>query len=96
MSKIPEFQDFSKLHRSFVSTPFSVEMAADGSADLQLFDAATSIKIGSLVWKIGDAIYSMGDQAVTKLKCAEILARNMCKHDLKESLWEEEPLRKFV
>ncbi len=66
MSKIPEFRDFSNLLRSFFLTPFSVEIAADGSADPQLSDAATSIKMGSRVWKIGDAIYSMGDQAVTK------------------------------
>jgi hypothetical protein len=46
-------------------------MAADGSAAPQLSDAATSIKIGSRVWKIGDVIYSIGDQAVTKLKMRE-------------------------
>ena len=46
-------------------------MAADGSADPQLSDAATSIKIGSRVWKIGDDIYSMGDQAVSASKMRE-------------------------
>ncbi len=46
-------------------------MAADGSVEFQLSDAATSIKIGSRVWKIGDSIYSMGHQAVTKLKMHE-------------------------
>ena len=46
-------------------------MAADGSANFQLSDAATSIKVGSRVWKIGDTIYSMGDQAVTKSKMRE-------------------------
>jgi hypothetical protein len=70
-SKIPQLRDFSKLRRSFVLTPFSVEMAASESADPQLSDAGTSIRISLRVWKIGDAIYSMGDQAVTKLKMRE-------------------------
>ncbi len=46
-------------------------MAADGSAAPQLSDAATSITIGSRVWKIGEAMYSMGDPAVAKLKMRE-------------------------
>jgi hypothetical protein len=72
-------------------------MAADGSADPQLSDAATSIKIGSLIWKIGVAIYSIGNQAVTKIKNARnFSALNIFKHYSKESLWKEEPLRKFV
>ncbi len=65
-SKIQQLRDFSNS-----VDPFSVEMAADGSADPRLSDAATSIKIGSRVRKIGDAIHSMGDQAVTKLKMRE-------------------------
>lgn len=65
-SKIPQLRDFSKLRGSFVLTPFLVEIAAAESADPQLSDAATSIKIGTRVWKIGDVIYSIGDQALTK------------------------------
>jgi hypothetical protein len=33
-------------------------MAADGSTASALSDAATSIKIGPRVWKIGDPIHS--------------------------------------
>jgi hypothetical protein len=47
-------------------------MAAYESADPQLSDAATSIKIGSRAWKIDHAMYSMGDQAVKKSKMREI------------------------
>jgi hypothetical protein len=46
-------------------------MAADGSAASTLSDAATSIKIGQRVWKIGDPIYSIGESAVKKSKMVE-------------------------
>jgi hypothetical protein len=40
-------------------------------ADPRLSDAAISIKIGSLVWKIGNAIYSQGVTDVAKSKMFE-------------------------
>jgi hypothetical protein len=46
-------------------------MAASESSDPPLSDAAKSIKIGARVWKIGDAICSTGDQAVSASKMRE-------------------------
>jgi hypothetical protein len=48
-------------------------MSALQSAGPQHSDAATSIKIGSRVWKIGDLIYSHGVTAVAKSKMVETL-----------------------
>ncbi len=43
--KNPAIAGIFELRRSFVLTPFSTDMAPDESADPQLSDAATSIKI---------------------------------------------------
>lgn len=58
-------------------------MAALGSADPQLSDAATGIKIGQRVWKKGEAMYSIGDQAVKKSKMRESVSAQFDKEQVK-------------
>ena len=43
-------------------------MATASSAGAELQDDASSTEIGQHIWKIGDKVYSIGDQAVEKAK----------------------------
>ena len=57
-SKPPEFRGSRAFRRAFVLNRFPNEVAGAERADRQLSNAATSIKIGPRVWKIGDPIHS--------------------------------------
>jgi hypothetical protein len=63
-------------------------MAADGSTASALSDAATGIKIGQRVWKIGDPIHSnvtaLANQQLKNRKWSNLLELNMLLPESKE------------
>ena len=46
-------------------------MSDSGSSDEELSNEPENIRIGKVLWKIGDCVYSTGDDAVEKAKMVE-------------------------